>query len=363
MVLNQIGYFPLCQSWSSVANTDRKTSNKDFPAEEATMLFRATLLASCAVCALSGVLDGVEAQSYPSRGITLVVPFPAGGPTDTIGRIMAEGLRASLGQTVIVENVPGATGSIGSGRVARAETDGYTLVLGTVATHVFNGAAYALKYDVVNDFDAISLVAFDPQIIVVNKSIPVSDLKQLIGWLKANPNKATAGTAGVGSTSHISGVNFQKLTGTQFRFVPYRGLGPALQDVVGGQIDILFDLAANSVPQVRSGGVKALAVTAKNRLPSAPDVPTVDEAGLPGFYFVNWHGMWAPHGTPADVIAKLNAATAKALADPATLRRLADIGQQIPPREQQTAAALTTYQNEEIVKWWPVIKAANIKGE
>jgi len=337
--------------------------DSNFPTKEATMRFRATLLASCAVCAISGAFYGAEAQPYPSRGITLVVPFPAGGPTDTIGRIMADGLRASLGQTVIVENVPGATGSIGSGRVARAEADGYTLVLGTVATHVFNGAAFELKYDVVNDFEPISLVAFDPQVIVVKKSFPVSDLKQLIGWLKANPDKATAGTAGVGSTSHVSGVTFQKLTGTQFRFVPYRGLGPAMQDLVAGQIDILLDLAANSVPQVRSGSVKALAVTAKSRLPSAPDVPTVDEAGLPGFYFVNWHGIWAPHGTPADVTAKLNAATAKALADPATLARLADIGQQIPPREQQTAAALTTYQKDEIAKWWPVIKAANIRGE
>jgi tripartite-type tricarboxylate transporter receptor subunit TctC len=321
------------------------------------------MLMTCAALAISGAAAEAQAEAYPARPITLVVPFPAGGPTDAIGRIVADGLGTALGKIVIVENVPGATGSIGSGRVARAQPDGYTLILGTVATHVFNGAAYELKYNVISDFEPISLVAFDPQIIAVRKSLPVSDLRQLIEWLKANPNKATAGTAGVGSTSHVSAVNFQKVTGTQFGFVPYRGLGPAMQDLLAGQIDMLLDLAANSVPQVRAGNVRALAVTAKSRLPSAPDVPTVDEAGLPGFYFLNWHGLWVPHGTPAEVLEKLNAATRKALANPATVKRLADIGQQIPSADQQTGAALTSYQKDEIAKWWPVIKAANIKGE
>jgi tripartite-type tricarboxylate transporter receptor subunit TctC len=188
-------------------------------------------------------------------------------------------------------------------------------------------------------------------------------LQQLIGWLKANPDKGTAGTAGVGSTSHVSAIDFQKITGTQFGFVPYRGLGPAMQDLLAGHIDLLLDLAANSVPQVRAGNVKALAVTAKSRLPSAPDVPTVDEAGLPGFYFLNWHGLWVPHGTPAEVVEKLNAATRKALAHPVTVKRFADIGQQIPSPDQRTGAALSSYQKDEIAKWWPVIKAANIKGE
>ena len=327
------------------------------------MLFRAALIAATTVFTISAAVDGADAKSFPSRGIMLVVPFPAGGPTDTIGRIMAEGLRASLGQSVVVENIPGATGSIGSSRVARAEGDGHTLILGTVATHVFNGAAYELKYDVVKDFEPISLVAFDPQIIAVRKDLPVSNLKELISWLKANPDKATAGTAGVGSTSHINSVSFQQLTGTQFGLVPYRGLGPAMQDLVSGQIDVLFALAASSVPQVRSASIKALAVTARDRLPSAPQVPTVDEAGLTGFYFLNWHAIWAPRSTPAAVTAALNAATKKTLASEATVKRLSDLGQQIPHRERQTREALASYQRDEIAKWWPVIKRADIKGE
>jgi tripartite-type tricarboxylate transporter receptor subunit TctC len=313
--------------------------------------------------AMCGTIGYAEAQTYPSRTVTLVVPFPAGGPTDTIGRVIAEGLQASLGQPVIIENVPGATGSIGTGRVARAKADGYTLILGTVATHVFNPAAYALKYDVVKDFDPVSLIAFDPQIIAVRKDFPATDIKQLIAWLKANPDKATAGTAGVGSTSHISAVSFQKITGTQFGFVPYRGLGPAMHDLVSGHIDILFDLAANAVPQVRAASIRGLAVTSKSRLPSAPELPTVDEAGLAGFYFLNWHAIWAPRGTPHEVMAKLNAAVRKTLADQSTLKRLADIGQQIPPLPQQTAEALASYQSDEIAKWWPIIKGADIKTE
>jgi tripartite-type tricarboxylate transporter receptor subunit TctC len=327
------------------------------------IMFRLAIAATFAACAITATLNGVEAQTAQSRTIMLVVPFPAGGPTDTIGRIVAQGLQSALGQTVIVENAPGATGSIGTGKVARSQADGLTLILGTVATHVFNGAAYPLTYDVVKDFEPISLVAFDPQIIAVKKDLPVADLAQLIRWLKANPDKATAGTAGSGSTSHISAVKFQALTETQFRFVPYRGLGPAMQDLVAGHIDILFDLAANSVPQIRAGTVKALAVTSASRLASAPEIPTVDEAGLRGFYFVNWHAIWAPRGTSADVVTRLNLAVRKVLADQGTLERLAGIGQQIPSLERQTPQALATYQHEEIERWWPIIRAANIKAE
>jgi len=325
-------------------------------------MLRFILAAALATSAASAAVDCGQAQSTP-RTITLVVPFPAGGPTDAIGRIAADGLQSALGQPVIVENVPGATGSIGVGRVARAEADGYTLVLGTVATHVFNGAAYQLKYDVVKDFEPISLVAFDPQIIAVKKTLPVAALSQLVTWLKERSGDAVAGTAGIGSTSHVSAVRFQSLTGTQFRFVPYRGLGPAMVDLVGGHIDILFDLAGNSVPQVREGTIKGLAVTAPRRLASAPDIPTVDEAGLPGFHFLNWHAIWAPRGISADVAVRLNAAVRTLLADQRSVRRLAEIGQQIPAPEQQTRQALADYQNEEIVRWWPVIKAANIQGE
>ena len=323
---------------------------------------RLAITATC-VLAICGMAGHAEAQTYPTRTVTLVVPFPAGGPTDTIGRVMAEGLQVSLGQPVVVENIPGATGSVGTGKVAHSEADGYTLILGTVATHVFNGAAYALKYDVAKDFDPISLVAFDPQIIAVRKDFPVTDITQLIAWLHSNPDKATAGTAGVGSTSHINALNFQKITGTRFGLIPYRGLGPAMRDLVSGHIDILFDLAANSVPQVRSATIKGLAVTSKNRLASAPEIPTVDEAGLAGFYFLDWHAIWAPRGTPPEVTLKLNAAVQKTLADQTILKRLADIGQQTPTLEQQTAEALASYQKDEIAKWWPVIKAAGIKVE
>jgi len=329
------------------------------PTMEETMLLRLALAATLAGIAFAEPVAAT--QAYPHRTVTLVVPFPAGGPTDTIGRVLAEGLQASLGQPVIIENVPGATGSIGAAKVARADADGYTLILGTVATHVFNGAAYSLKYDVSKDFDPISLIAFDPQIIAVKKDFPATDLGGVIAWLRSNPNKATAGTAGVGSTSHISAVNFQKVTGTKFLFVPYRGLGLAMRDLVSGHIDILFDLAANSIPQVKAASIKGLAVTANIRLPSVPEIPTVDEAGLTGFHFLNWHAVWAPRGTPPEVTAKLSAAVRTVLAAPLTLKRLADIGQQTPPPEQQTAEALARYQTEEIAKWWPIIRAADIK--
>jgi tripartite-type tricarboxylate transporter receptor subunit TctC len=327
------------------------------------MLLRLAIAAIIASCALSLATARADAQSSSERAITLVVPFPAGGPTDTIGRIVAEGLQSSLGQPVIIENRPGVGGSIGTGKVARAEADGHTLILGTIATHVFNGAAYPLNYDVVADFEPISLIAFDPQIIVVKKDLPVANLAQLIAWLKANPDKATAGTAGVGSTSHVSAVKFQALTGTRFRFIPYRGLAPAMQDLVAGQIDILFDLAASAVPQVRAQSIKPLAVTSSVRLPSASEIPTVDEAGLSGFYFVNWHAIWTPRGTSTEIATRLNAAIRKTLTDQHVLERLADIGQQVPALAQQTTQALADYQHEEIAKWWPVIKAADIHGE
>jgi tripartite-type tricarboxylate transporter receptor subunit TctC len=305
----------------------------------------------------------VAAQVYPARPLTMVVPFAAGGPTDTIARIMGERLRASLGQTVVIENVTGAAGSIGVGRVARAAPDGYTIGIGHWSTHVVNGAIYQLPYDVLNDFEPISLVAANPQLAVVKKSLPVSNLKELIAWLKANPDKASQGTAGAGSASHVSGVYFQSATGTTFQFVPYRGTGPAMQDLVAGQIDLMFDQAANSLPQVRNGNVKAFAVTAKTRLPSAPDIPTMDEAGMPGFYISVWHALWVPKGTPKDVTGKLTAAVVEALADPAVRRRLEELGQEIPPRDQQTPEALVAYHKAEIAKWWPIIKAANIKAE
>ncbi len=304
-----------------------------------------------------------DAQTYPSRPITMVVPYAAGGPTDTIARIMAERMRGPLGQIIIVENVTGAAGTLGVGRVARAAPDGYTISIGHWGTHVVNGAIYALPYDVFNDFEPVSMIATNPQLIVARKALPAKDLQELVAWLKANSAKATQGTAGHGSASHVSGVYLQSITGARFQFVPYRGAGPAMQDLVAGQIDLMVDQAANSLPQVRAGTIKAFAVTEKTRLAAAPEIPTVDEAGVPGLHISIWHALWMPKGTPKDIIAKLNAAVVDALADPGARQRLADLGQEIPPRAQQTPQALAAYHKAEIEKWWPIIKAANIKGE
>ena len=303
------------------------------------------------------------AQTYPSRPVTMIVPFPAGGPLDTIARILAEGMRGSLGQPIIIENVSGAGGTIGVGRVARAVGDGYTLCVGFVGTHVINGATYALQYDLLKDFEPISLIATNSWLIVAKKDMPASDLKGLIAWLKANPDKASQGTVGPGSPHHIAGVFFQKQTGTRFQFVPYRGAAPVMQALVAGQIELMIDSPAIVLPQVRGGTIKAYAVAAKSRLPAAPDIPTVDEAGLPAFYVSSWSGLWAPKGTPKEVVAKLNSAVATGLADAAVRSRFADNGMQVFPPEQQTPEALRAHQKAEIEKWWPIIKEAGIKAE
>jgi tripartite-type tricarboxylate transporter receptor subunit TctC len=303
------------------------------------------------------------AQTYPSRPITIVVPFAAGGGLDVIARILAERMRVSLGQPVIIENVAGAAGSIGVGRVARAAPDGHTISIGQLGTHVLNGAVYALPYDLLTNFEPVSPIASYPWLIAAKKAMPADDLKGFIAWLKVNPDKASAGTSGAGSNIHLTGILFQKETGTRFQSVPYRGSGPALQDLVAGNIDILFDNVATAMPQMRAGRIKIFAVTAKNRLASAPEIPTVDEAGLPGFYVSSWYAFWVPSGTPKDVIAKLNSAAVDALADPSVRLRITDIGLEIFPREQQTPQALRALQKAEIEKWWPIIKEAGIKTE
>jgi tripartite-type tricarboxylate transporter receptor subunit TctC len=321
---------------------------------------RGFLLALMALASI-GAICPAFAEVYPARPITIVVPYPAGGPTDTLGRILAEPMRASLGKRLTIENVAGADGTIGIGRVARALPDGYTIALGIWSTHVVNAAIYTLQYDVVKDFEPIALLANTPQLIEAKNTVPANDLAGLIVWLKANPNKALFGTAGVGSPPHISGVLFQQLTDTRFQFVHYRGGAPMLQDLVAGQTD--FDLGApvTSLPQVRAGSIKAFAVTTRSRLASAPDIPTVDEAGLPGFYFTAWFAFFAPKGTPKPIIDKLNAATVEALATPEVRARLADLGFELFPREEQTPEALAAVQKADIEKWWPIIKG--IKAE
>jgi tripartite-type tricarboxylate transporter receptor subunit TctC len=320
-------------------------------------------LAIAALFAAAFAAGAAAAQPYPSRPITIVVPFAAGGPTDTLARILSERMRQSLGQTIIIENTTGAAGSIGVGRVVRAAPDGYTVGIGHWSTHVVNGAIYPLTYDMLKDLDPVVLLPANPQLIVTKPNVPAKDLKELIAWVNENQSKISGGTAGAGSASHIGGIYFQQKTGTSYPFVPYRGTGPAIQDLIAGQIDIMVDQSSNSLPQVQSGKIRAFAVTANKRLPSAPDIPTVDEAGLPGFYISVWHGLWVPHGTPKEAIQKLTAAAQDALADPAVQKRLAELGQEIPPRDRQTPEGLHALHKAEIDKWWPIIKAANIKAE
>ena len=315
------------------------------------------LLLAVALVVTLVFIESAIAQIYPSRPITVVVGFSAGGPTDVLARLLAERMRVSLGQIVIVENVTGVSGTVGVGRVARAAPDGYTLSIGDLSTHVVNGAIYPLPYDLLKDLEPVALLPSNPQLIVARNTVPAKDLKELVAWLKANPDRSF-GTAGVGSPPHVSGIYFENSTGAHLQFVPYRGGGPALQDLLAGQIDLMINQAIFALPQVREGRIRAYAVTAKTRMPSAPDIPTVDEAGLPGFYVSIWRGLWVPKGTPKDVIAKLNAAVVDALADPAVRQRLADLGQELPPREQQTPEALGAFHKAEIEKWWQIGRAS-----
>jgi len=305
----------------------------------------------------------VGAQTYPSRPINIIVGYPAGGPTDTIARIAAEFMRRTLGQSIVIENVAGASGSIGAGRVARSMPDGYTLSIGDWSTHVVNGAIYPLHYDLLNDFEPIARLPSWPQLIVTKNAVPARDMEELIAWLKENQDKASYGTGGAGSPSQVSGLLLQKLTGLKFQFVPYRGGAPLLQDLIAGQIDLTMAAASTILPAVRDGKIKAYAVTAKTRWAAAPEIPTVDEVGLPGLYISAWRGLWAPKGTPKTVVAKLNAAVAEGLSDAAVRRRLAQMGEEIPPADQQTPEALGVFQKAEIEKWWPIIKEAGIKAE
>ncbi len=317
----------------------------------------------CALAVAFGGVSTAAAQSYPARPITLVNPYAAGGPVDAVARILSAPMSKALGQPVLVDYTTGANGTIGVGRVARAAPDGYTLSIGHWATHVINAAIYPLQYDVLKDLEPVGMICANPLLIVARSSFPAKNLGELIAWLKANPDKASAGTAGVGSGTHMGGLYFQSTTGTKFQYIPYRGSGPAMQDLLAGRLDLMVDQASNSLPQVRAGKIRVYAVTAKTRLSSAPDIPTVDEAGLPGLYVSVWFGIWAPKGTPHDIVAKVNAAMVSALADSAVRQRLADLGQEIPPREQQSPEALAAFHKAETEKWWPLVKAAGIKPE
>ena len=304
----------------------------------------------------------VAADSYPNRPITVIVPFAPGGPTDTVARVLSGPMGRSLGVNVVVENVTGAAGSIAVGRVAHSPADGYTLSIGHWSTHVINGAIYDLSYDLVDDFAPISVLPNNPMLVVSRNGVPASNLKELVAWIKANSH-VTAGTAGVGSASHIAGIYLQNAVGAHLQFVPYRGTAPALLDLMAGNIDLIVDQVSDAAQQVRDGKVRAYAVTARTRLASFPDIPTVDEAGVPGLYINVWHGLWAPKGTPPDIIAKLSRAVQDALADPEARQRFAALGLDVPARDQQTPEALGKLQRAEIAKWWPIIKAAGIKAE
>jgi tripartite-type tricarboxylate transporter receptor subunit TctC len=319
-----------------------------------------SILAACAALTIfaGGALAG---DKFPSRPVTVVVPFAAGGPSDALMRILGERMKVSLGEAILVENTTGAGGSIGVGRAAHSPADGYTVSFGHLGTHVANGAIYKLNYDLVADLEPVVLLPSNPMVIVSKNAVPARTLKELIDWLKSQPRPAAAGTAGAGSGSHIAGLAFESAAGVKLQYVPYRGTAPALNDLVAGQIDIIVDQTSNSINQIRAGAIRAYAVTDSKRVEQAPDIPTVDEAGLPNFHMTLWSGLWVPKGTPKEIIAKLNKAALEALADPQVKKQLENLGLQMPPADKSTPEALGDWQKAEIAKWWPMIKAANVK--
>jgi tripartite-type tricarboxylate transporter receptor subunit TctC len=303
------------------------------------------------------------AQTYPSRPVTLIAPFPAGGPLDTIARIISEPMRVALGQPVIIENVAGAGGNIGTGRVARAAPDGYTIGMGQWSTHVVNPITYSLPYDVLADFEPIALLTITPQLIIARKDFPANDVKELIVWLKANPGKATAATVGAAGGAQVATIYFQQAVGTGFQFVPYKGGHAAVQDLMTGRVDLMLDQAANALGPVQSGRIRAYAVMADKRWAPLPEVPALDESGIKGLHVSYWHALWAPKGTPNDAVAKLNAAAKAALADPTVKQRLTAVGHDIWPLDRQSPEALAAYHKAEADKWWPIVRASKLKAQ
>ena len=325
---------------------------------------RKLLIAVALAAMVCGAPISARAQGFPSRVVTIVVPLATGGSTDTIARIVAEGMRPHLGQTVIVENSPGAGGTTGVIRVARnAPPDGYTVQIGQWGTNVASGAVYNLPIDLLKDLEPVGLIATQPSLIVGRKDLPPNNLKELIGWVKQNAGKISVGTSGPGSPSHVFGVFFQNATGSTFNFIPYRSAGLSQQDLVAGQTDMVIDTPSTSGANVKGGLIKAYAIAGKDRSPVLPDVPTVDEAGLPGLYFYFWHAIWVPKGTPKDIVVTLNSALVTAVNDPVPHKRLADIGQEFFPLDMAPPESLHKFQKEEIDKWQPVIRAAGIKAQ
>jgi tripartite-type tricarboxylate transporter receptor subunit TctC len=318
-------------------------------------MWKAILTALIALASSGGY---ARAEIFPSHPITIVVPFSAGGPSDAMARILAERMKVKLGETILIENVTGAGGSIGVGRAVRSPPDGYTISFGHLGTHVANGAIYKLGYDLVTDLEPVALLPSNPMIIVSKNAVPAKNLQELLAWLRSRPTPPTAGTAGAGSGSHIAGLYFEKVTGIKLQYVPYRGTAPAMTDLVAGQIDVIVDQTSNSIAQVRAGTIRAYAVTDGKRDEQASDIPTTDEAGLPGFHMTLWSGLWVPKGTPKEVIAKLNAAAVDALNDLGVRKQLENLGLQLPPTSQLAPEALGAWQKAEIAKWWPMIKAA-----
>ena len=312
--------------------------------------------------AASGI-SSAAAQSYPSHPITLIAPFPAGGPSDALARILSEPMRAALGQPIVIENVAGAAGTIGVARAVRSVADGYALSIGTSTTHMLTGGLYNLQFDLFADLEPVILIGAEPLLIIGRKNFPAADLKGLIEYLKANPDGASVGIAGVGATGHLTGISFQKETGTKFTFVPYRGNGPAMQDLLSGQIDFMIEPSSNFRSMLAAGSAKPFAVTSKMRLKSSPDIPTADEAGLPGFFVSLWYGLWVPKNTPKEIIAKLNTTMVQVLASPPVKQRFDELGIEIAALQQQSPEALRAFQKAEAERWWPIIKASNIKVE
>ena len=304
-----------------------------------------------------------DRQGYPNRPVTMIVPFPAGGATDTLARYLAEQMRGMLGQSIIIENVGGAAGTIGVGRAVRSPADGYTLSIGTSTTHMLTGGLYDLSFDLLKDIEPVILIGSEPLLLAGKKNLPAGDLKALIAYLKANPDKASVGIAGVGAAGHLAGISFQKETGTRFQFVPYRGNAPAMQDLLAGNIDLMMEPSSNFRSLLAAGSIRPYAVTGRMRLPSWPDIPTADEAGLPGFFASLWYGLWVPKDTPKDIVSKLNVTMVRVLADPSVQKRFDELGIQISPRDQQAPEALRAFQKVEAERWWPIIKASGLKAE